>query len=111
MTVGPEAQASWKDEALDFVLADLAYVLRERPVTNRVFWDDVSGESVLACRARLVDCNGWVTFESDAMIAAATYRGDAGLRDTIPFEDAWDALRIIVNELDARGVLPLRFPL
>lgn len=66
---------------------------------------------VAACHDRLVDCAGWETFAENEEVTARDYRNDANLRGEASFEDAWKALRLIVADLDRRGIFPIRNPL
>ncbi len=92
-------------------LPDLARILRHTPLTDRDFWRIAGQEFRVACESRGIDCAGWKTFEAVADLARATYNSDATVADAMPFEEAWAAVRRIIERLAEEGVLPFSFPL
>jgi predicted nucleotidyltransferase component of viral defense system len=91
---------------------DLAGIVREKPLADRKFWDAAGEEFRRACASRFVDCDGLASFEEGLAVTRASYETDASLHNaSIRFDDAWYALRGIVQHLEQRGIVPFRYPL
>ncbi len=91
---------------------DLAGIVLEKPLSDTSFWDAVGEEFRRACASRLVDCAGLATFEEGLEITRASYESDASIRNaTVGFEDAWSAIRAIVQHLEQRSFVPFSYPL
>jgi hypothetical protein len=92
-------------------LVDLVAVVRQYPLDDSVFWDRVADEFVLACEERLVDCEGWSTFEAMERDTRSTFAGDVGLQRLATMDTCWSVLRSVVEGLSERKVFPVRNPL
>jgi len=90
---------------------DLACIERERPLSDRTFWNAAGQEFRTASASRFVDCAGQVTFEEDLDVTRATYEADATIPKDISFEAAWAVLRAAVKAMEGLGVIPFAFPL
>lgn len=92
-------------------LVDLVAVARQYPLDDSEFWDNVAEEFVLACKERLVDCEGWDTFDVMEREARNTFAADVGLQRLATMDTCWGVLRSVVYGLADRKVFPIRHPL
>ena len=90
---------------------DLARILAARGPADVGFWNTVPSEFRLACRSRFVDCAGMSSFESDREAMRELYEKNPTLPIEISFEAAWGALKSVVGLLEARGAIPVAFPM
>jgi len=88
---------------------DLACIERERPLSDRTFWNAAGQEFRTASASRYVDCAGLTTFEEDSDVTRATYETDTTIPKDVSFEEAWAVLRAIVLLMEDRGVIPFAF--
>lgn len=92
-------------------LPDLARIVRHTPLSERDFWRIAGQEFRLASESRGIDCAGWGTFEAVAVLARDTYGKDATVAQSMPFDEAWAAVRRIAERFQEEGALPFEFPL
>lgn len=90
---------------------DLARVINQHHISDKVFWDKVSIEFIRACESRYIDCLGKASFEEDISITEETYKSDTTLPEDISFEMAWGSVCEIVNYFEKEKVVPFSFTL
>ena len=90
-------------------LHDIARILRTRPASDAEFWTKAAHEFQLACQSRLVDCRGLESFMENWPLARERYETDRSL-DKVSFDEAEQALKIVVGLLEKQGVFPLEYP-
>ncbi|HVU08077.1 MAG TPA: nucleotidyl transferase AbiEii/AbiGii toxin family protein [Verrucomicrobiae bacterium] len=90
-------------------LHDIARILWARPVSDANFWADAGHEFQLACESRLVDCRGLESFMENWSQARERYETDRSLVN-VSFDEAEQALKIVVGLIEKQGVFPLEFP-
>ena len=90
-------------------LHDIARILRARPASDAKFWTKAGHEFQLACESRLVDCRGLESFMENWSQARERYETDRSLVN-VPFDEAEQALKIVVGLIEKQGVFPLEFP-
>jgi hypothetical protein len=90
---------------------DLACIERERPLSDRSFWNAAGQEFRMASASRYVDCAGLMAFEEDLEVTRATYRADTTIPKDVSFEAAWAVLTGIVLLMEGFGVIPFAYAL
>ena len=90
-------------------LHDIARILRARPASDVKFWTEAGHEFQLACQSRLVDCRGLESFMESWPLARERYETDRSL-DKVSFDEAEQALKIVVGLIDGQGIFPMEFP-
>jgi Nucleotidyl transferase AbiEii toxin, Type IV TA system len=90
-------------------LHDIARILRARPASVAEFWTKAGHEFQLACQSRLVDCRGLESFMENWPLARERYQTDRSL-DKVSFDEAEQALKIVVGLIEGQGIFPLEFP-
>jgi len=90
-------------------LHDIARILRARPASDAEFWTKAGYEFQLACQSRLVDCRGLVSFMESWPLARERYETDRSL-DKVSFDEAEQALKIVVGLIEGQGIFPMEFP-
>ena len=90
-------------------LHDLAQILRARSAADAEFWTTAGDEFQLACQSRLVDCRGLESFMENWPLARKRYETDKSL-EKVTFNDAEQALKIVMSLFEAQRVFPLEFP-
>lgn len=90
-------------------LHDVARILRVRPAADENFWSKASYEFQLACQSRLVDCRGLESFMENWLPARERYETDLNLRK-VSFDEAEQALKVVVGLIEKQGIFPLEFP-
>ncbi len=66
-------------------------------------------EFQLACQSRLVDCRGLESFMESWPLARERYETDRSL-DKVSFDEAEQALKIVVGLIEGQGIFPMEFP-
>jgi hypothetical protein len=89
---------------------DLRRVVVAKPLTDSDFWSDVGAEFRVACQSRSVDCAGMTTFAEQIDVTRATFEGDATVPKKWSFDELWQNLASIVEQLERTGVVPFSFP-
>jgi hypothetical protein len=92
-------------------LPDLGRILRHEPLADRKFWRIAGEEFRGACESRGIDCAGWRTFAEVEDLTRDTYATDASVAASMPFPDAWVAVRAIIERFAEEGIVPFAFPL
>jgi hypothetical protein len=90
-------------------LHDIARILRARPASDTKFWTEAGHEFQLACQSRLVDCRGLESFMESWPLARERYETDRSL-DKVSFDEAEQALKIVVGLIEGQGIFPMEFP-
>ena len=90
-------------------LHDIARILRARPASNLEFWTKAGHEFQLACQSRLVDCRGLDSFMENWSLVRERYETDRSL-GKVSFDEAEQALKIVVELIERQGIFPLHFP-
>jgi len=91
-------------------LYDLARILQTRPLSDEPFWIIASAEFRLASKSRYVDCAGLSTFKEAWDITQKSYAATTIPKD-ISFDQASEALALIVHFVETAGIIPFSFPL
>jgi hypothetical protein len=89
-------------------LHDIARILRARPASDTEFWTKAGHEFQLACQSRLVDCRGLESFMESWPLARERYETDRSL-DKVSFDEAEQALKIVVGLIEGQGIFPMEF--
>lgn len=89
-------------------LHDLARILDARPKDQLEFWREAADEFKLACESRDVDCIGIESFKESWEMTRRAYETDANLA-AVPFQEADEALSVVVGLFKEFGVFPLEF--
>lgn len=90
---------------------DIGRIAREVPPEEETFWRKAGAEFCIACESRYIDCEGLSTFEQHLDVTQQSYETSPTLPQDIPFDEAWQVVRAVVERFDAWGVTPFAFPL
>lgn len=89
-------------------LVDLARVWDDFGDERDEFWGAVGGHFQVACTDRLVDCDGWATFEPLHDTASVAFASDpAAIRSGYTFTEAWQRVGFLVARLAMLGIFPV----
>jgi hypothetical protein len=91
-------------------LYDISRIHRARGLEQVEFWRLAGEEFHVACRSRLIDCQGLGTFQEQWAVTRKTYE-EATIPKDIPFDEAEATLVASVSFLETQGIVPFTFPL
>jgi hypothetical protein len=91
---------------------DVGRIAREYPTEEEeAFWRQAGAEFRVACKSRYIDCDGISTFEQQLHVTRQLYETSPTLPKDISFDEAWGAVRLVVERFDAWDITPFTFPL
>lgn len=92
-------------------LYDLSRIFKEKPISETKFWKVAGDEFRLACKSRLVDCQGMKSFKEGWLSARVSFDSDPRLPKDIKFAEVEESLSEIVAYWEGMDILPFTFPI
>lgn len=90
---------------------DIARILKQRPISEKSFWDKAGEEFVRACRSRYIDCPNEESFAESIESSKEAFNADPTLTADTTFEKAWRSLQEVTGYFSKTNLIPFHHPL